>query len=52
MNAFFDSMYGFKVLFLVIIEIINMVGPALLAVLVVLALACYGFQMLRLFFKI
>ena len=52
MNAFSDSMYGFKVLFLVIIEILKMVGPALLVVFIMLALACYGFQMLRLFFKI
>ena len=51
MNVFIDSMYGFKVFFLVIFEIIKMVGPALLVVFIVLALACYGFQMIRLFFK-
>lgn len=44
-------MEAFLILFLVFYEIIKVCGPILLVLLVVLALACYGFQMVRLFFK-
>ena len=44
-------LYALKLLFLVFLEVFKIVGPALLVVSVVLALACYGFQMVRLFFK-
>ena len=44
-------MEGFLFFFLVLFEIIKVCGPMLLIVLVFLALACYGFQMVRLFFK-
>ena len=37
--------------FLVLFEILKIVVPGLLVIFVVLALACYGFQMVRLFFK-
>ena len=37
--------------FFVLFEIIKICGPVLLAIFVTLALACYGFQMVRLFFK-
>ena len=44
-------MYAFMVFFLVLFEILKGMGPALLVLFAVLALACYGFQMVRLFFK-
>ena len=38
--------------FLVLFEILKIVGPGLLVIFVVLALACYGISLVRLFFKI
>ena len=45
-------MNAFMIFFLVLFEVLKICGPALLIVFFVLALACYGFQMVRLFFKI
>jgi hypothetical protein len=44
-------LYALKFFSLVLFEVLKITGPALLVVFIVLALACYGFQMVRLFFK-
>ena len=43
---------AFMVFFLTFYEIIKIGAPMFLAIFVVLALACYGISLVRLFFKI